>query len=267
MNDKRIIDWVDFSTPISFSKLNKIKQLWSECLYLVFPKQELDIIHLENFVKLFGKNLEDPFIKPVNGSKYVAKVLREKDEKSRLFADTWHRDWFHLTMPPKATALYAIEVPDIGGDTLFANQYEAYVGLPKTLKKIVDTHFGINSAKGGYSPEGIYGKDDVDRSMDLYYSNLAHQTQLHPLKIFHPDTKIPILNCNPGYTIGIEGIDENMSKEILHELFCHQTKSSYVFSHKWQKNDLVLWDNRCLLHKATGGYEGKRRLLYRVTIQ
>lgn len=103
--------------------------------------------------------------------------------------------------------------------------------------------------------------------MDLYYSNLAHQTQLHPLKIFHPDTKIPILNCNPGYTIGIEGIDENMSKEILHELFCHQTKSSYVFSHKWQKNDLVLWDNRCLLHKATGGYEGKRRLLYRVTIQ
>ena len=264
---EQYIDWVDFSNTVPPDQISKIKDLWHLYRYVVFPNQKLNLTNLEDIVLYFGHYLKDPFINPIQGSNYVARVLRESNETSRLFAGSWHRDWFHLKHPPKATALYAIDIPSTGGDTLFADQYKAYAELPKHLKKIVDTMIGINTAKDGYSPEGIYGKDDLNRSMDLYFSDDAYEKQSHPLKAIHPATGQPVINCDPGYTIGIQGLNEAESREILDEIFKHQTDEKYIYKHKWQVGDLVLWDNRCLIHKATGGYDGQRRLLHRVTIQ
>lgn len=266
-NKSQVIYDIDFSKPVTKKEIDKICNLWQDTLYLVFPNQKLSNKNLETFVTYFGKHLKDPFIKPIAGTSYIARVLREKHETSRIFADTWHRDWFHMQFPPKATALYAINVPDRGGDTLFADQYMAYNELPLYLKKIIDNYDGINSAKGGYSPEGVYGKNDKDRSMDLFYCKSAYDKKRHPLMSYHPVTKKPVINCNPGYTIGINGINESESQDILCKIFDHQSKDEYIYRHKWNKNDLVLWDNRCLLHKATGGYQGRKRLLHRVTIQ
>lgn len=262
-----VVYGIDLSKSLTKSKIKQISELWKKYPYLVFPNQILSNQDLELLVTYFGDHLKDPFIKPIDGTSYVARVLGEKDETSRIFADTWHKDWFHMRSPPKATALYAIDVPKNGGDTLFADQYKAYKDLPLDLKKIIDNHSGVNSAKGGYSPEGVYGRCDTDRSMDLFYNDSAYETQIHPLMIYHPVTKNPVINCNPGYTIGIKGMGESESRDILDKIFDHQTKDKYVYRHKWTNGDFVLWDNRCLLHKATGGYQGSRRLLHRITIK
>lgn len=257
---------IDLS-DISIDSVNSIKDAWKKFPVLVFKNQDLDAKQLESLVPHFGNYLKDPYIDPIDGSKYVAEVLREADEQTEIFAEGWHSDWFHLKFPPKGTMLYALEIPPSGGDTLFADQYTAYKNLPPHLKTIVDTGVGINSAKRGYAPLAKYGINDVGRSMRLKYSRSALEIIEHPLYAVHPDTGLPVINCNHGYTIGIKGYSEQESKDILKEIFLHQSKTEFVYAHKWTVRDLVLWDNRCVLHRATGGYDGFRRSLYRITVQ
>lgn len=153
-----------------------------------------------------------------------------------------------------------------GGDTLFSDQYTAYTDLSDELKYMIDNHVGINSARRGYAPDGRYGIKDKGRSMKLIYSDEAYAVQKHPLYNIHPDTGRRVINCNRGYTMGIEGMAPEKSMPILLKIFQHQSNEKYVYRHRWNIRDLVLWDNRCTLHKATGNYEGYQRIMQRVTI-
>ncbi len=112
----------------------------------------------------------------------------------------------------------------------------------------------------------MYGERDRGRSMAIRYSESAMATQLHPLVRHHPETGRPVLFVNMGYTIGIEGMAEGEATALLMELFTHQSKPEFIYRHRWSTGLLTLWDNRCLLHAATGGYQGHRRLLWRITI-
>jgi taurine dioxygenase len=125
---------------------------------------------------------------------------------------------------------------------------------------------GIHSARRSYSPGGVYGERDQGRSMAIRYSARAMATQLHPLVRRHPETGRPALFVNLGYTIGVEGMAEAESTALLTELFAHQTNPEFIYRHRWAPRLLTLWDNRCLLHTATGGYQGHQRLLWRITI-
>lgn len=244
-----------------------IQAQWTEYPVLIFKNQKLDFRDLESIVPYLGDYLEDPYIDPIDSSKYVAEVLREANETTEIFAEGWHSDWFHLKTPPKGTILYAREIPPVGGDTFFADQYKAYENLPEDLKQIIDNHIGLNSARRGYAPLAKYGIKDIGRSMKLKYSRSALEIIEHPLYSIHPESNKPVINCNHGYTISIKDFEEELSKNILKKIFNHQTKEEFVYRHTWEKDDLVLWDNRCTLHRASGGYNGYRRSLYRITIQ
>jgi len=258
---------IDFSKKIDAQTISYLKELWVKYQILIFPDQRLSKENLEDFVLYFGNHCRDPYILPIDGSNYVAEVKREKDEISEIFAEGWHSDWFHMEDPPKGTALYALEIPDTGGDTLFADLYQAYEDLSNDTKEFLKNNKGINSASRGYAPDGRYGQHDKDRSMSLIYSESAYEKQLHPLAKEHPETLKYVINCNRGYTIGIDNISEENSFNILSKLFNHQKKEKYIYTHQWKENELVLWDNRCTLHRATGGYQGQRRRLWRVTIK
>lgn len=247
--------------------ITQIKELWNKYQVLIFTDQYLTADDLEKFVLYFGKHCRDPFIDPIDGSNYVAEVLRESDESTEIFAEGWHSDWFHMQEPPKGTALYAIEIPPHGGDTLFSDLYHAYDTLHDDLKEILTHYRGINSARRGYAPNARYGVSDVGRSMRLRYSNEANEIQHHPLVLEHPETGRKVINCNRGYTIGVEGLDNNESYKVLAEIFNHQKNPKFIYTHRWASSQLVLWDNRCTLHRATGGYDSYRRSLYRVTIK
>ncbi len=126
----------------------------------------------------------------------------------------------------------------------------------------------IHSARGGYAPSGFYGdrESEADRSMDIRPAESAMATQSHPLIRAHPETgRLGFFSCL-GYIIGLDGVPDGEARDLLTELFEWQGRDEFVFRHVWEPDMLVMWDNRSVLHKATGGYDGHERVLHRTTI-
>jgi taurine dioxygenase len=221
---------------------------------------------IERFALTIGRFGEDPFFDSIPGHPHVAQVRRDADERTPIFAESWHSDWSFLPSPPIGTVLHGSVIPPTGGDTLFANQYDAWDALSADMQSRLRDLRGIHSARRGYAPDGMYGRKDTGRSMAIRYSEEAMKTQTHPIARVHPETGRTALFVNPGYTIGIEDMADDEAQELLMELFRHQGQEPFVYRHRWSPDMLLLWDNRCLLHAATGGYDGHDRLLHRITV-
>jgi taurine dioxygenase len=261
-----LVRGVELSKPLSEEAVIRIRQIWLDHQVIAFPDQSMEIADIERFATYMGPNGEDPFIEAIPGHPRVVQVKREADEKTPLFAETWHSDWSFLKTPPAGTVLYGNVIPPVGGDTLFANQYAAWDGLPEGMKAQLRNRQGIHSARRGYAKDGMYGEKDKGRSMAIKYGDSALKTQLHPIARPHPETGRLALFVSPGYTIGIEGMPDDEATDILLQLFRHQANPQYVYRHKWSPGMLIMWDNRCVIHAATGGYEGHQRLLHRITV-
>lgn len=262
------ITGVDLSQSLSAGIIAEIRAAWLEHHVLVFPQQQLSDDDLERFTYSFGTVAEDPFIQPIAGREHIIAVQRRADETTSIFADVWHTDWSFQQTPPIGTCLYSITIPPIGGNTDFANQKLAYANMPEELRAKLVGKMAIHSAKGGYSPDGLYGDAaaEADRSMNIVVSDEACETQLHSLVQAHPESgKNGVYGCL-GYIIGIDGLSPEETFNLMFEVYEWQTKTDFVYSHQWQENMLVMWDNRSVLHKANAGYDGFDRLLHRTTI-
>lgn len=260
---------VDLSSPLSSDTRQGLTQALLAHRVLAFPNQILDDDALEKASLTFGPFGEDPFIAPIPGRQHIIAVQRSADETAPIFAESWHTDWSFQATPPAATCLYGLEIPPVGGDTLYANQVAAAAALPPALKNAIEGKQGIHSAKLPYSPAGLYGDADraSDRSMDIRPDRCAEKIQLHPLLAPHPETGEQRLYGCIGYVIGIDGMPEDEATDLLMQLHAHQTQEEIVFAQSWAKGQFVIWDNRSVLHRATGGYEGHPRLLHRTTIK
>ena len=262
-----IVSGVDLSKPLAAEGVDQIREAWLKHHVLSFPGQVLSDDQLEQFSLQFGPFGDDPFIAPIAGRKHIIAVQREANETSPIFAEVWHTDWSFQATPPAGTCLYGITIPDSGGDTLFADQHKACQAMPAELHEQLVGKVAIHSATLGYSSAGAYGDGDAaDRSMDIRPSDTANATQLHPILRPHPETGDPTIFGTAGYIIGIEGMPQEEAMALLLKLQEWQSQEQFVYRHKWQKNMLVMWDNRSVLHRATGGYEGQARLLHRTTI-
>ena len=261
-----IVRGVDLCQALSAAQAAEIRQAWLAHQVLAFPDQPMSVDDLERFATSIGPFSPDPYFESIPGHPHVAQVKREADETSSIFADNWHSDWSFLPSPPAATLLYGDVIPPIGGDTLFANQYAAWDALPAAMKTLLQDKQGVHSARRGYSRQGRYGEKDEGRSMAIKFDDSALATQLQPVARRHPETGRTALYVSPGYTIGIAGLPEDQAQALLAELFAHQGQERFVYRHRWQQGTLLMWDNRCLVHAATGGYQGHRRLLHRITV-
>jgi taurine dioxygenase len=259
---------VDLSKELGDSIVTDIRQAWVEHGVLAFPDQSLSDDDLERFTGYFGDFGEDPFLQPITGREHIIAIQRKADETSSLFAEAWHTDWSFQRTPPAGTCLYGITIPESGGDTLFANQHMALEEMPSILRARIEGCYAIHSAAGGYAPEGLYGKADKGsgRSMRVKASEDARNSLLHPLIKVHPESgKESLFGCL-GYIIGIEGMEQDAASDLLLELYQWQTSEQFQYRHKWSSDMLVMWDNRSVIHRATGGYGGYERLLHRTTI-
>jgi taurine dioxygenase len=257
---------IDLRRPLTDAQVTAIRDHWLRHQVLAFVDQQLALEDLERFASTIGPFGSDPYFVAVPGHPHVAQVRREPDEQTPIFAETWHSDWSFLPHPPAATILYGDVIPPVGGDTLFSNQYAAWLALPAAMKSLLKDKQGVHSARRAYSRNGMYGERDQGRSMAIRYSDSALSTQTHPIMRTHPETGRPALFVSMGYTIGIEGMSDSEATAILMELFMHQSREEFVYRHQWSQGMLVMWDNRCVLHAATGGYQGHRRLLHRITV-
>jgi taurine dioxygenase len=258
----------DLTAPLDTETVAEIRSAWLEHHVLAFPDQAMTDDDLERFTLAFGGFGDDPFIAPIEGRDHVIAVERRADETAPLFAENWHSDWSFQATPPSGTCLFGVQIPPMGGDTLYANQHAALDAMPADLRARLDGKMAVHSARGGYAPDGTYGADDqaTDRSMDIRPSVEAMATQLHPIIREHPETgRLGVFSCI-GYIIGIEGMADGAARELLFELYAWQTRDEFQYRHVWQQDMLTMWDNRAVLHRATGGYDGHHRLLHRTTI-
>lgn len=258
---------IDLSKPLAPEDVAAIRAAWLKHHVLAFPDQHMSDDDLERYTIAFGGFGHDPFIAPIPGRSHIISVQRKADETSPLFAENWHSDWSFQARPPAGTCLYGITIPPVGGDTLFANQHAALDAMPKEIRAKLEGRMAIHSAKKAYAPEGFYGeKDRPARSMDIRPSRDADKTQLHPLIRKHPETGREGLFSTFGYIIGLEGMPEEESTPLLLQLYQWQSREAFQYRHRWQPNMLLMWDNRSVLHAATGGYAGYDRMLHRTTI-
>ena len=257
---------VDLLKPLAKETVAAIRAAWLEYQVLAFPDQKLTDEQLEDFTLHFGPFGEDPFIAPIPGHPHIIAVKRAANETSPIFAESWHSDWSFQARPPQGTCLYGKTIPPVGGDTLFTNQYLALEQMPADLRGRIEGKRAVHSAKNAYAPTGMYGKGDTGRSMDIRPSEEAQATQTHPIIKAHPESGRQSLFGCAGYIVGIEGMDQQEGWDLITEIYRWQTRPEFQYRHKWTKDMLVMWDNRCTLHMATGGYAGHDRLLHRTTI-
>ncbi len=257
---------VDLRAPLSAAAQRDLINAWARHAVLYFPDQQLDPATLEQFSSYLGPFGEDPYVKPMAGYGHVIEVCREARETAPIFGASWHSDWSFQATPPSATLLYGDIVPPRGGDTVFADGYRAFEALSATMQQLLMPLNAIHSAAPAYGPKGLFARDDDTRSMQIIVSPDADQTEVHPIVRRHPLSGRCSLYINHVYTLAIEGMRNDESRALLDFLFKHITCNDYIYRHRWQPHMLLLWDNRCVLHYADGGYQGHRRLMYRTTV-
>jgi taurine dioxygenase len=172
----------------------------------------------------------------------------------------WHTDMSYLDMPPMASMLYAIEVPPTGGNTSFCSMYAVYEALPAELKRrIADLqikHDGTYNS-GGYLRQGVVPSDDPRTSPGA----------VHPLVCVHPDTGRRMLYLGRRRNAYIAGLELAASESLLDELWSYVERPEFAFEHAWRVGDLVLWDNRCTMHRRDPFDDSTRRIMHRTQIK
>lgn len=182
--------------------------------------------------------------------------------------DAWHTDHSFKTRPANCTILYSLKNPSRGGATDFANMYAAYDALSDGMKA------RIANLRGRHSISKLKNKRvEISGAREDAVEFYKRQEKAipdvdHPLVRVHPVTGRKSLYCSPRFTIGIVGLDEDEGDALLDELIAHSIKPEFRYRHRWGPGDLVMWDNRCVNHRATGGYEYPDiRHLYRTTVE
>ncbi len=172
----------------------------------------------------------------------------------------WHTDMSYLADPPKASMLYALEIPPSGGDTAFANMYAAYESLPDDLKRraagLRVKHDGTYNS-GGYLRAGVTATDDPRAAPGM----------LHPLVCTHPETGRRCLYLGRRRNAYIEGLPLEQSETLLDEIWRYASRAEITWYNRWRGGDLVLWDNRCTMHRRDPFDPGSRRIMHRTQIK
>lgn len=215
-------------------------------------------------VSLFGEpqiRAEIPQVPGFPGVTTISSDDRDThgDGKRLVVGALWHTDDSHMATPSALTALYGIEIPATGGDTEFANMHTAYDALPAEMRARLDGLKAVHMTKPNRT---------VGRTRSIAPEILASRPPVvHPLVRTHPETGRKALYLSRNRMDAIVGMDREEGHRLIDELVAHSTLLQFIYRHKWHRGDIVIWDNRCLMHKANGDYpEGARRFMNRIIV-
>lgn len=257
---------VDLSRPLSPSLRSEIHTAWLDHHVLFFRDQALSPSAQAEFANNFGELDVYPFMKALDVHPNVIPIVKEPEAKTN-FGGGWHTDTSYLPEPPKATLLYAVEVPIEGGDTLFADASAAYESLSAGMKRLVEGLIGVYSAKIVHGAGGAY-KTKTDLG-DAYGgdADTAEREVEHPIVRTHPETGRKSIYAGLAHTHRIKDMTREESLPVLEYLAKQVVKPEHVTRFKWTRGTLAMWDNRCLFHKALNDYQGHRRHMHRVIVR
>jgi taurine dioxygenase len=246
-----------------------IHRAWLDHLVLLFRRQALTDAELIAFSRRFGELDLAPvqetgrrFVEGMPELYVVSNVLKDGEPIGSLgYGEAvWHTDMSYLPDPPMASMLHALEVPATGGNTSFLNMYSVYETLPVDLKRRIEglrvKHDGTYNS-GGYVRQGVTPTDDPRGSPGVF----------HPLVCAHPETGRRVLYLGRRRNAYIEGFDVAESEALLDELWAHAERAEFAWQTVWQVGDLVLWDNRCTMHRRDAFDPATRRIMHRTQIK
>ena len=257
---------VDLSRPLDEETRSLLNQAFVKHSVLVIRDQTLTARQLRDAVQNFGE------IFPQHNTRfslpecpeihYLSNKDRYPDGSRYIPGAGYHTDHSNAEIPPKATLLLAIELPTSGGDTQYVNMAAAYDALPEATKKQIAGLKAMHVYQSKHSTRKLMtlGDEAKKRLPPAVY---------HPIVRTHPENGRKAIYINPIRIETIAGMKETDAQLLLRELLQHAIQERFQYRHKWKQGDLVMWDNRCLLHKANGDYdhETQTRYLYRVMLQ
>jgi taurine dioxygenase len=253
---------IDLSGALSDITVQAVRQALLDHGVIFFRDQTLPPARFLALAKRFGTPIEYPFVNGIDGFPEIIAVAKLEHEKVN-FGGVWHSDTTYLETPPMGTLLVAREVPEVGGDTLFANQYLAYETLSAGMQRLLGGLTGVSSS----------AKADVTRTREDRVKSdgtQAARTPLsaeHPVVRTHPETGRRALYVNAAHTAHFAGMTEAESAPLLNFLFRHQIQPEFTCRFRWRPGSVAFWDNRCVQHYPLNDYHGHRRIMHRITLQ
>jgi taurine dioxygenase len=259
---------VDVSRPLAAALFAEIERAFYGGQVLAIRDQKLTARRFAAFAARFGPpqpHVIDQFHHPEDPNILILSNVKKDGQPTGLqdAGSYFHTDYSYLQVPARATTLYSIVVPKVGGDTLFANQQAAYDDLPDAMKRRIEPLYGIHH----------YGnRHDVDEQSRTAASPLTAEQKAkmplitHKLARPHPVTGRASLYAVSGSSFGIVGMPDDEARDLLDELAAHSTSAKYRYSFKYGVGDVVVWDNASLLHSATLIDPDDARTLWRVTM-
>ena len=255
---------VDLTSPVSDGLRTALVEAWHEHQVLFFRDQPLDGPRFLAFAALFGVPVPYPFVPGLADHPEIIEVAKFPGETAN-FGGIWHSDTAYLDEPPRATTLIAREVPPVGGDTLFADQYAAFEALSPALQEVLAGLRAVNT-----SGLADVSKTREDRRHDAteegYDAPCDDFEAVHPVVRTHPETGRRALYVNIAHTARFEGMTEDESRPVLGFLFAHQVRPEFTCRFRWEPDSIALWDNRCVQHNPVNDYHGHRRVMHRITL-
>ena len=255
---------VDLAGELSNAQLAGIRAAYRRYGVVFFRDQKLTPEQHLAFARRWGEISVNRFFKAVEGHPMIAEVRKEPTQSENIGGD-WHSDQSYDAAPAMGSILHALEVPEFGGDTLFASMYLAYETLSDGLKQTLE------GLKAWHSSRHAFGAtaQDLETRRDGRIGNpeLATQDALHPVVITHPESGRKALYVNPIFTRRFNGWSEAESAPLLAYLYDHASRPEFTCRFRWRAGSIAFWDNRATWHRALNDYQGRRRLMHRITVE
>jgi taurine dioxygenase len=260
---------VNLGAPLDESTFSFVRDALNEHSVLVFPEQDVEPAAQVEFSGRFGKLIQHVLkdnLLPGMPEIYVLTNMKSQNEVTpRPYAGAyWHTDLSYEEKPAFGSVMYAVEVPDVGGDTMFCNMGEAYDALSDKMKAFLQDLSATHSFENAYENfvKKVPGTAPIDREVFD-----ARPPVVHPMVHRHPESGRSCLYVNPGFTVRINELPPAESDAILKFLYEHCTSAQFVYRHSWSRHDVVMWDNRATMHKAITDYTADDdRYMRRTTI-
>jgi taurine dioxygenase len=257
---------VDLSRPLDDAVFDTMRRAWLDANgVMVFRDQTLTPDQHIAFSRRFGpleKHVLAKYLLPGYPEIYrVSNKLKDGVPQGREKAGAyWHSDLSYMRPPALASLLYGIEIPPVGGDTMFCSLYAAHDALSPTMRTLLEGLHAVHDFS--FASRGVFrGEQASRRQID------AAPAVEHPVIATHPETGRDVLFVNPGFTSHIAGMHAGESRALLDFLFQHMTQPEFIYRHVWSARDLVMWDNRCTMHYAIADYDNVgERYMHRTTV-
>jgi taurine dioxygenase len=258
------ISGVDLSQPLGADLVAALRRALNEHHVLFFRDQSLAPAEQIAFGRHFGPLGTHPYVEANPDHPEILDIVTEPDDRTN-FGGGWHSDVSFLPEPDLGSILYAVELPPVGGDTLFANQHAAYADLSDTMRELIDPLVAVHSARLQYGGRGY-----AQRATAMETKEAAHAAASeveHPVVRTHPETGRKALYVNRAFTVGISGLTRTEGTALLETLFRQAVAEPFTCRFRWRPGSVAFWDNRSVQHYALHDYKGHRRRMRRITIQ